>query len=111
MKFKPEDFGGQYGAVQCAAIANAKLQEWLANTTDIYGTKEEFLTGIFNRNCPATHKGKLVCIEELVKNPCKHTVAMHRLGQGSWELCTEQDGKIVCGKCGVELDLEWKEKK
>lgn len=57
---------------------------------------------IFGHYC--THKARLALIEELPKEPCKHTPDM--LYYGQW------DGvrSAPCKHCGVELKATWSEK-
>lgn len=124
MKFKPEDFctkrGIQkyvgdtvYGKVvnvdEAAEIANAKLAEWLESAPVIYGwgAPGYLSTTFWNTGSPIdrTHKGRLVCIEELPKQPCKHEPQLTE-----WRAFPGSSGLVVepiCKHCGVELTAVW----
>lgn len=107
MKFKPEDF--EFNAFyneryQAADIANRLLQSWLDAAPVVYkDCVDGGVNGWFGPSfCAedATHRARLVCIEELKPKVCNHEpIAMHMV------LLSEG---IKCQHCGKKLTATWK---
>lgn len=121
--FKPEDFYavtflGVSDAVLSADAANKKFNKLIESWPVVYFSSHNAIgelkgsAGLIigNKQLGDTHKARLAFVEEIPKEPCKHTVASHRAGNGPWVLDTEYDGSFTCGKCGVKLEIQWKEK-
>lgn len=116
MKFKPEDFYTSENiqkttAGLAARVANRKLEEWLSQAPVVYGGPT--LANIYSiqQSKINTFKAKLVCIEELPKEPCKHE-PVKRISPFMYR--NETSGPCTyepnCRKCGIELVAEWKAK-
>lgn len=119
--FIPSDFSGLFSLteIDAAQIANAKLATLIQSWPVVYGIENT------QDNCPDNNKyffqsskcrmdnyrARLAFIEPIDKEPCKHTVAMSRFANQPWTIATSDGDKFLCGKCGVELVIEWKEKK
>lgn len=126
--FKPEDFEGTYGHFQkeahakFAEIANKKLQEYLESCPVAYfkylGGKPFNIGPELNKE-DDTHVARLAFIEEISKEVCKqHIPKLQSKKQVSLPLTEDPYGaalllgcSIVCSKCGVKLEAEWKEVK
>ena len=108
--FEPDDFYGAWSIDDAAKLANDKLQKLIDASLVVYWSNKEQLI-YRERILGATDQARLICIEPIEQKPCVHSVAMSRLGtRGRWELATGLDGRISCGKCGVELIAEWRAK-
>lgn len=98
LKFDSGDFPFRDAALNANAAyyANKKLQEYLESCPVVYGNMEY----VFDTNGKehwCTHKARLICIEEIPKEPCKH--------KPRWvgNMKTNE-----CLKCGIEIIAEWK---
>lgn len=89
--------------------ANAKLAQWRAQATVVYG-KPEVGAWTDIENKLATHRALLIDIQELPKEPCKHEPPELTPLQ---LLAAKQNGftqsSTHCRHCGVKLRAEWKE--
>lgn len=115
--FKPEDFPNLLGLrEQAAEDANEKLNKLIESWPVVYGSK------FISNDCSAfdvgsvwnitklsdkTHTARLAFIEEIKKEPCKHSPKKissftNAAMGGEW--------KVVCKHCGVELQATWSEK-
>lgn len=119
--FKPSDFYAVTFVVDAklaADAANEKLNKLIESWPVVYFSSHNAIgelkgsAGLIigNKQLGDTHKARLAFIEEIKKEPCKHTVASHRAGNGPWVLNTEYDGSFVCEKCKTKLEIQWKEK-
>lgn len=119
--FKPEDFSGSSDFLaweEAAVIANEKLNKLIESWPVVYFSSQNALGELAGsagliigvKQDGDNHKARLAFVEEIPQEPCKHTVASHRAGNGPWVLDTEYDGSFTCGKCGVKLEMQWKEK-
>ncbi len=96
--FKPEDFETIIIATseemnQISDFANAKLKEWLDAAPTVYGDND----GLWidrNRYKNDTHSAKIVCIEQIKTEPCKHEPV-------------EEIRHTICKHCNVKLDAKW----
>lgn len=108
---KPEFNPGEFSSDEDAALAQAKFDEWfkqIENAPVVYGV---FKGGVFTvpdprlglrsgTSSPETHTARLVDIQEIKKEPCKH--------EPDWE--EEGVGRPYCKHCGCELVADWREK-
>lgn len=84
-----------------AYFANLRLQKEIKTCPVVYGWEASTYWRPHRHECDkATHKARLVFIEELPKDPCPHVPAEQSLL-----------AEPRCILCGVALELEWKEKK
>lgn len=120
LTFTPEDFNGKpdYPLPQdmktyIANQANEKLNKLIKSWPVVYAEKKEGFQPWHNVEfVGATHKARLVFIEELPKEPCKHEPAWDlRSALLPGLIAPSYFGNPKCYKCGVELVAEWKEKK
>ena len=111
MIFKPEDFSRENVDAfnwqeKSAEQANAKLQKLIDEAPTVYGipnqsfshvegSTQSNVTGQMEKD---THKAKLMFIQELKKEGCKHDPNLLNQKIGGW----------FCRHCGVELKAEWK---
>jgi len=111
MYFKPEMFeqvlsvkaDQKWMMEYVAKTANLKLKEHLLSATIVYCDKDELhFSGV--DEIGYTHKGYLIGVEELPKEPCKHEPKNRFDGPNT------QDWTTVCCHCGVELVADWKAK-
>lgn len=116
--FKPCDFYavtflGVNDAKLAADAANEKLNKLIESWPVVYGEFQDNMIvkpfGVIE-GITDNHKARLAFVEEIPQEPCKHTVATYRTENGPWVLDTEYDGSFTCGKCGVKLEMQWKEK-
>lgn len=110
--FKPEDFEpseGGYSLYELAAnIANEKLNELIKCSPTIYNRPGEYLC----RQENATHRAKMMFIEEIKKEPCNHEPILYSVNAiFRPEGRLPSDEHYRCKHCGVELVAEWSEKK
>lgn len=123
MIFKPEDFILSYNChldkhdkSEIAVLANAALKEWLDAAPLVYGVAAadgQVLSFMKQKGPAFTHQARLVCIEEIVKAPCKHApldVAV-QIGPYTKSVTFDYSSDSKCKHCGVELVAEWREKK
>ncbi len=115
--FKPENFKTYYTTHEesqqlMADIANDIVNKVIESSLTVYGTMNDngfmgshpYLTGPLSKD---THKAKLMCIEALLKEECKHENKIIYTGGGT--IITHISGK--CMDCGNELQVTWSEKK
>lgn len=109
--FKLEDFyAGDGFALEpsdCAAMANAKIQSLIDAAPTVYGKRNQWdiTDGTQDSLTGCTHKAKLMFVEELKREPCKH----QPIGD-DW---TMKNGLWLgtCEYCGVKLEARWEEVK
>lgn len=107
MKFKPKDFESlqNFGFDDMAEIANAVLEAWLAEAPIVYGLCKTGSIQMFTESAPsnATHKARLVCIEEIEKQPHVHRPYSQTLMFGP--------NNVIKCECGAEIEQVWEAKK
>lgn len=87
-----------------AEIANEKLQKLIEESPTVYGSMimKDSVVGVPFGEVSSqedTHKAKLMFIEEIPKEPCKHEPNLLNQKIGGW----------FCKHCGVELKATWSE--
>lgn len=114
--FKPEMFLNQFtqnlrqiDLEDAAEIANTKLQQLIDASPVVYGRWDgvyrQFGESYASKHNPEnTYKARLLFIEPIVKEPCKHEPLGEHLMNGKTIYHTE------CRHCGIELKAEWKAK-
>jgi hypothetical protein len=117
--FNPEDFNhtiyrdmthDQIVQVYCDT-ANFKVNQLIESWPVVYGIYDRpYLNFGHLEEKNNTHKAMLAFIEEIVKEPCKHSVGMRQDRTPEWIVSVNWEGQIICEHCGVELIVEWKEK-
>lgn len=109
-KFEPRDFCNPPSDKRYVDLANAKLDEWRAEATVVYGFQEisgEIHWGI--EHSPGdTHRALLIDIEPLPKEPCKCKHEPKRDNPGSLNF-DKFFGVSECRHCGVTLKATWSE--
>lgn len=106
--FKPDDFFGfVLDSESAATAANDKLTEWIEkNGVRVYGVIDpaevDFIMGTKNDSTD-THRGILICVEELTKKICEHVPAWDAVSIGGPYVQTF----YKCSKCGVKLKAKW----
>lgn len=125
--FKPEDFKNIYKQVMkqgymshsagdmwepsyrpedIAVEVNAKLNALISDAPVVYKFASAWLS---MNGTEATHGARLICIEKLVKEPCKHEADFSKgLAPASYLYPVKLMSK--CKHCGVELVAKWEEK-
>jgi hypothetical protein len=113
--FTPEDFNGHDGTDNdvfwnrmAASAANEKLNKLIDSCPVVYGQGEQAgKSSLWNMNKQqnSTHSARIVFIEELPKEPCKHEPADCWIGPST------VDWFKKCKHCGVELVATWEAKK
>ena len=89
-----------------AKTANVLLREHLLTATVVYCDKDELhFSGV--DKIGYTHKGYLIGVKEIEKEPCKHEPLRRSLGIEK----NDYEYKAFCKHCGVELQATWSEKK
>jgi hypothetical protein len=105
LKFTRQDFelaGYTEDGENLSDLCNAKLDEWLEAQTVVYICDQELKTLHFVEPVDATHKARLVCIEELRAKECQHEIKSSTV-----TLVSNGDTKFKCYKCGCELKATW----
>lgn len=111
--FKPKDFyelGGDLLSYKCdqadrevmAKRANAKLKKLIDESPVVYGNSSDIDSFTENKSKHDTHNAKLMFVEEIVKEPCKHQINPEDINPSKT--------KGTCLLCGIELVAEWKAK-
>ena len=102
--FTAEDFNScvsllrKEANVLAAIIANEKLRKEAEKWPVVYGQQmhmENYIKWTESENSRASFKARLAFIEEIKKEPCKHTVISYEGAAGLWTLEGE------CARCGV----------
>jgi hypothetical protein len=109
--FKPEDFEGKIPRDLSQAqvrerfcvIANKKLNNLIEACPVVYLDKHDNLSHVHEYGC--IKRARLMFVEELPKEPCNHRPHVIEI------FSDLSRGPIICQFCGVELVVEWKEKK
>lgn len=108
--FKHNDFVGLFphDAEAAAYRANEKINALIEEAPVVYGMTTED-DHVYSKHLTSnyTHKARLIFIEEIVKEPCKH--------RPEQRIKTSENGSIIhsiykCGLCGIEIEPHWKEK-
>ncbi len=106
--FKPEDFSPIMSNEGLAKVANEKLRKLIEASPLVYGLKTRSNKWAFDQeenHFTNTHTARLMFIEEIKKEPCKHEPSKTRLDFGGIPIS-------ICVHCGVELQVaEWREVK
>jgi hypothetical protein len=92
-------------AMTCAERSNAKLDRWLEAQPKVYGKSQNDFHFLWNQSAinfdentyKHTHTARLVCVEPIKKEPCKH------------EPRNKNDLVPYCKHCGATLVAEWRE--
>ncbi len=95
----PEDFDScwfdERSKAEISEIANTKLKEWLdKNSQTVYICDKNLKTIHFVEPVDATHKGLLICVEELPKKECEHNNA-HSLSNKPFYWSCQDCGKML----------------
>lgn len=78
-----------------AQVANNKFNEWLEKSSQtVYICDKELKTVHFVEPVDATHKGLLICVEELPKKECEHDNA-HSLNNNPFYWSCQDCGKML----------------
>ena len=114
---KPETY---VDAHKASEIANEILREYLESCPVVWGTVGS-VSSSWHSEKPGTyiqenytHKARLICIEEIVKECKRHEPANIRTQwnplRGEYDLAypIHQYGGLKCIHCGVQLIPEWK---
>lgn len=96
-----------------AMLANRRFEAWLKEQPVVYGHDlngecETWNFAHYRDNYPATsdtHTARLVCIEEIKREPCKHEPRTEIYNEGFNDFRVFMDD---CKHCGVKLVAEWK---
>lgn len=110
LKFNENDFNihsdPNYTKLLIKHKAQAKFDEWykqIENAPVVYGSIEgSKVVQLFGQlpGCNDTHTARLIDIQEIKKEPCKHKPAHYE----------NDDEHINCKYCGVELIADWRAK-
>lgn len=102
---KPETY---VDAHKASEIANEILREYLESCPVVWGTVGS-VSSSWHSEKPGTyiqenytHKARLICIEEIAKEPCKHTIIEYTLKTG------HPVTSAKCAHCKKTLVAEWK---
>lgn len=113
--FKPEDFGTGNNAEKASAAlyANMKMEKLIESAPMIYG--HELADAWWLNKDNATRKARLMFIEEIKKETCKHepkvSVSIRGFDLSKATHLHQVPEQFYCLKCGVELQAAWSEKK
>lgn len=85
-----------------------QLHEWLADAQDVWicnpPSETEYRTVHFVQPTDATHRAKLIMIEELPKEECKHEPAFVNKIPGWHHGPTSE---VACRRCGIKMLAKW----
>lgn len=105
--FTPEMFkpiSGWMSQVIVSEYANKIFTEWLQSQVVVYGWLDsENESGIWttSESQGDTHTARLVCVEELKREPCRHEPSDTSFTISPLSLSG------FCNKCGVKLKAQW----
>jgi len=100
--FSPEELYGM-PTEEAATFCNERINKLIKSSPFVYGYKEgtHITWGYLDKTI--THCARLMFIEEIKKEPCKHEPILKQNEDG-------YNQRHICKHCGVELVTEWKEK-
>lgn len=112
--FKPLDFiyddDLKFTANTAANLANEKLSRLIESSPVVFASKPDGKSELWSNNERTghdTHSARLMFIEEIKQEPCKHEPII--------VMTQDSEGFSVsavlhkCARCGVELVAEWRE--
>jgi hypothetical protein len=120
--FKPSDFTDPIAPLdhwkqKIADQANAKIQKLRDEAPIAYKYHDKIISywntqEVLGRPDNPTHKARLMFIEEIKKEPCKHEPVLFSINA-----VYRPDGRLpedenyICKNCGVSLQMTWSERK
>lgn len=109
--FKEEDFNFKNDGqnANAAYYANQKIEKYLDSCPVVYGNPTAQYWQSFKGQ--ASHTAKIICIEEIVKEPCKHEPSDF-IVQNKTEMpenfVISYESFVFCKHCKTKLKAEWK---
>jgi hypothetical protein len=99
---------GRFGAF----VSADDLEKILRESPVVYGKVTDGQLTRFSdiKDCLDTHTARLLLVEEIKKEPCKHEAAVYRNTWNDTGPRHIHDAEnLKCAHCGVKLKAEWKE--